>query len=104
MPNLIFTFEDGSEYLCHYGVLGMKWGVRKDESRVDRLNKDSRKLEKFANKTDYNSYKGNRTKSLKYSRKATNQARKMRKRYSEIELRSVPDSTLQTGRDYLYYW
>lgn len=25
-----FTFQDGSEAICHYGVLGMKWGRRKD--------------------------------------------------------------------------
>ena len=28
----IFTLENGSETLAHYGVLGMKWGVRKQES------------------------------------------------------------------------
>lgn len=26
-----FTFEDGSEVLAHYGVLGMRWGVRHDK-------------------------------------------------------------------------
>ncbi len=29
---LKFTFEDGSEALAHYGVLGMKLGVRNDET------------------------------------------------------------------------
>lgn len=28
--DFIFTFEDGSEAIAHYGVKGMKWGVRKD--------------------------------------------------------------------------
>lgn len=28
---LKFTFEDGSEALAHYGVLGMRWGVRHDD-------------------------------------------------------------------------
>lgn len=31
---LKFTFEDGSEAIAHYGVLGMKWGVRNDETRA----------------------------------------------------------------------
>ena len=31
-----FTFVDGSEAIAHYGVLGMKWGVRKDDS-VSRI-------------------------------------------------------------------
>lgn len=25
-----FSDLNGSEYICHYGVKGMKWGVRKD--------------------------------------------------------------------------
>lgn len=29
---LKLTFEDGSEGLAHYGVKGMKWGVRNDET------------------------------------------------------------------------
>ncbi len=29
-----FTFEDGSEYLVHHGVKGMKWGVWNAETRA----------------------------------------------------------------------
>lgn len=29
-----FTFEDGSEYLAHHGVKGMKWGVWNAETRA----------------------------------------------------------------------
>lgn len=29
MTSLIFSFDDGSEAIAHYGVKGMKWGVRR---------------------------------------------------------------------------
>ena len=29
-----FTFEDGSRVLAHYGVKGMKWGVRNEETKA----------------------------------------------------------------------
>lgn len=40
------------EYLAHYGVLGMKWGVRKDPRKAyARATKKYNKLEKKANKS-----------------------------------------------------
>lgn len=30
--DVIFTYEDGSQALSHYGVKGMKWGVRKQRA------------------------------------------------------------------------
>lgn len=32
-----FTFQDGSEALMHYGVKGMKWGVRNADTRARRI-------------------------------------------------------------------
>lgn len=37
-----------NEYLIHYGVLGMKWGVRKDPQRA--YSKARKKLSKIQNK------------------------------------------------------
>lgn len=40
------------EYLAHYGVLGMKWGVRKNPQRAyQKASKKYDKLEKKANKS-----------------------------------------------------
>ena len=39
MGDYICTFEDGSEALIHYGVLGMKWGHRKDPQRYSNAKK-----------------------------------------------------------------
>lgn len=32
--DVIFTYEDGSQALAHYGVKGMKWGRRKQRPRT----------------------------------------------------------------------
>lgn len=52
------------EYLAHYGVLGMKWGVRKNPQRAyQKASKKYDKLEKKANKS--------LDKAGKYNRKRT---------------------------------
>lgn len=32
-----------NDELCHYGVPGMKWGVRKSQNKLDRIDKRSKK-------------------------------------------------------------
>ncbi len=39
MVNDSLTFISESNYLAHYGVLGMKWGVRRERKRLERENK-----------------------------------------------------------------
>ena len=52
------------EYLAHYGVIGMKWGVRKNPQRAyQKASKKYDKLEKKANKS--------LDKAGKYNRKRT---------------------------------
>jgi hypothetical protein len=43
-----FTFEDGSNAIAHYGVLGMKWGVRHDRQKA--YDKSMGKLSKLDDK------------------------------------------------------
>lgn len=65
MSQVIFTFEDGSQALMHYGVLGMKWGVRNEETlrkylgghRSERTVKlDKRYQEKHQKAREYNDW------------------------------------------------
>lgn len=34
MADFLITMQDGSEFLAHHGVLGMKWGVWNDETKA----------------------------------------------------------------------
>ena len=52
----LVTFNDGSEaYLAHYGVAGMKWGVRKNREAafgksVNKLSRYDTRAQRFADK------------------------------------------------------
>ena len=116
------------EYLAHYGVLGMKWGVRHDPQRA--YEKATKKVGKYQKKIDKYTSKANKTfskgiaksggmfgtlsgaaksfaKSSKYSRKALRQAQKgskwidsMQKEFSKQSVVSIDKSILEQGASY----
>lgn len=88
----IVTFEDGSDGLMHYGVLGMKWGIRHDRERTASKVSSTIKanqakaaaLREKANKKDTTAFGKSKTaksakytaKMAKYNMKAAKAARK----------------------------
>lgn len=48
----LLIHSDGRTELYHYGVLGMKWGVRRDRSGT--INKAYKKLSKLDNNVEKN--------------------------------------------------
>lgn len=88
------TAVDSSEEFQHYGVLGMKWGVRKDASRAyGKAVKKKQKLEKKAVNKNLKSAKL-RSKALKKEVRATNErqyqkARKLEFKANKLSLQSA---------------
>lgn len=81
----VFDYYDEKDHLAHYGVLGMRWGVRKDARGA--YTKASKKFNRLANKSDEQYLK-----SQKYSRKAERRKVGSNKREAEIARRSFQRS------------
>lgn len=56
--------EETDQYLVHYGVLGMKWGVRKDRRKAVKKAKFEKKVSDTA-KSDLKKSSGNVSKAIK---------------------------------------
>ncbi len=79
-------------YLCHYGVLGMKWGRRRVRNKISGLNK--KRISKYS--SDYNE---TRTLRRKSSKKLSNEElKKLNKRMNlEQEYNRLSTSNVNRG-------
>lgn len=85
------------DYLCHYGVQGMKWGRRKQryQKKKDKFDRKqskyslkAAKANKQISKMDYRLSKGKNINTSKYAKTKTKLAKYMQKKYSsEIKSR-----------------
>lgn len=111
--------ENGSPYLAHYGVLGMKWGVRHNPEKAytkasKKLKALSKASDKALNKAGYYNSKANRRKigsnkreaelarraysrSIRHSRKASKWIKAMKKEFSKQDVVSLDPELISLG-------
>lgn len=81
-------YDDGSPFIEHYGVLGMKWGVRNADSQA-RANREKRA--KRARKIE--------TKNIQKKHKSANKARKANRALNTAKVKSIRDERLEANRN-----
>lgn len=94
---------DGNE-LFHYGVLGMKWGVRRTpaqlaRARGDRTSTSSAKTNKSSSKTSSSSKKA--SEMTEDELKSKIQRLELEKRYSDLMKSTAPPPKSTKGKDFV---
>lgn len=107
MITTVVTFEDrNSPHLEHYGVLGMKWGVRKDgKPKGFQYGKKNRKkmLSKTGQMRERANVKRKRRKASRYSYQLSDSDldKRIKRLEKEKKLRELTDSEVTPGRTFV---
>lgn len=81
-------YEDGLPFIAHYGVLGMKWGVRNAETK-----------ERYARERKAAKARKVETKNINKKRKAAAKSRKKMRDLNQAKVKTIRDERLEANRN-----